>query len=68
MRFNEKRCKVFVLHQNKWNINKNNIFINTIVKLNENIIRLITTPINHDNTLRITAKNYVITNMFLPKN
>jgi len=50
---------VFALDPNDWTIDKNNMLINTIIKLNENIIRLITTPeflINNDNSLRITGK------------
>lgn len=55
--------EVFALAPNDWTIDKNNMLINTIVKLNENIIRLITTPENlmdSDNSLRITGKELCI--------
>jgi hypothetical protein len=55
--------EVFSLDTNDWTINKNNMLINTIIKLNENIIRLITTPeslINTDNSLRVTGKEICI--------
>jgi hypothetical protein len=55
--------QVFALDPNNWSIDKNNMLINTIVKSNENIIRLITTPedlINKDNSLRITGTELCI--------
>jgi hypothetical protein len=55
--------EVFSLDTNDWTINKNNMLINTIIKLNENIIRLITTPeslINTDNSLRVSGKEICI--------
>ena len=55
--------EVFALDPNDWTIDKNNMLINTIIKLNENIIRLITRPeflINNDNSLRITGKELCI--------
>ena len=55
--------EVFALDPIDWSLDKNNRLINTIVKLNENSIRLVTTPdslINPDNSLRITGKELCI--------
>lgn len=55
--------EVFALGPTDWTIDKNNMLINTIIKLNKNIIRLITTPenlIDNDNSLRITGKELCI--------
>ncbi len=49
---------IFVVNTKIWNINLNNSLINIICKLNEKIIRLVTTPkdmIDNNNKLRVTA-------------
>jgi hypothetical protein len=55
--------EVFALDPNNWTLDKNNMLLNTIVKLNENVIRLVSSSenmINNDNSLRITAKEICI--------
>ena len=55
--------EVFALDPTDWSMDKNNRLINTIVKCNEKVIRLITLPeslINKDNSLRITGTEICI--------